>query len=136
MRVFLDANVLFSAAKSAGAVRTLLERLRSAGHVAVADGYVVAEAWRNLEAVGSEATGALATILEGIEVAPLWRARLPEGAAGVLAEKDRPVLAAAIGMRCDALVTGDRTHFGRLYGTTIQGVTIHSPRSLAEALTL
>ena len=31
MRVFLDANVLFSAAKSDGAVRELLRRLQTAG---------------------------------------------------------------------------------------------------------
>jgi len=31
-------------------------------------------------------------------------------------------------------VTGDRTHFGALYGKTVAGVAIHSPRSLAEAL--
>ena len=43
------------------------------------------------------------------------------------------MLGAAIRLRCDALVTGDRTHFGALYGRTIAGVTIHSPRSLAEA---
>jgi hypothetical protein len=48
--------------------------------------------------------------------------------------KDRPVLAAAIRHRCEALVTGDRAHFGRFYGKAIHGVTIHSPRSIAEAL--
>jgi hypothetical protein len=47
---------------------------------------------------------------------------------------DRPVLAAAIRLEGDALVTGDRTHFGAFYGRTLGGVTIHSPRSLAEAL--
>jgi hypothetical protein len=31
-------------------------------------------------------------------------------------------------------VTEDRTHFGALYGRSIQGVTVHSPRSLAEVL--
>src|SRR5438552_2151620 len=51
-----------------------------------------------------------------------------------LPEKDRPVLAAAIRHGCEALVTGDRTHFGRLYGKAIHGVTIHSPRSIAETL--
>lgn len=35
---------------------------------------------------------------------------------------------------CDALVTGDRTHFGSFYGKTLGGVKIHSPRSLAEAV--
>jgi len=51
-----------------------------------------------------------------------------------LPEKDRPVLAAAIRHGCAALVTGDRSHFGALYGRTIRGVRIHSPRSLAEEL--
>jgi hypothetical protein len=31
------------------------------------------------------------------------------------------------------LVTGDRKHFGALYGKTLGGVKIHSPRSLADA---
>jgi hypothetical protein len=55
-------------------------------------------------------------------------------AAEWLPEKDRPVLIAAIRLRCDALVTGDRTHFGRGYGKAFGGVVIHSQRSLAEAL--
>jgi hypothetical protein len=48
-----------------------------------------------------------------------------------LPEKDWPVLAAAIRLRCDALVTGDRTHFGAGYGRSFGGVTVDSPRSLA-----
>jgi hypothetical protein len=51
-----------------------------------------------------------------------------------LPEKDRPVLAAAIRHGCAALVTGDRSHCGKLYGKMLHGVAIHSPRSLAEAL--
>jgi hypothetical protein len=31
-------------------------------------------------------------------------------------------------------VTGDRTHFGHLFGKTVQGTAIHSPRSLAQAV--
>jgi hypothetical protein len=42
------------------------------------------------------------------------------------------VLAAAIALGCDALVTGDRTHFGAGYGKRFAGVTIHSPRSRIE----
>ena len=53
---------------------------------------------------------------------------------GALAEKDRPVLAAAMQLACEALVTGDRTHFGAFYGKTLGGVKIHSPRSLAETV--
>ena len=48
--------------------------------------------------------------------------------------EDRPVLAAAIRLGCDVLVTGDRTHFGAGYGRMFGGVTIHSPRTLAERI--
>jgi hypothetical protein len=51
-----------------------------------------------------------------------------------LPEKDWPVLAAAIRLRCETLVTGDRAHFGALYGKTVNGVSIYSPRSLAKAV--
>ncbi len=44
-----------------------------------------------------------------------------------LVDKDRPVLAAAIRLRCDALITGDRTHFGHLYGKAVAGVLVLSP---------
>ena len=37
-------------------------------------------------------------------------------------------------MKCNALVTGDRTHFGQFYGRSLAGVAIHSPRTLAERL--
>jgi hypothetical protein len=41
---------------------------------------------------------------------------------------------AAVRLECAALVTGDRTHFGALFGKTVHGVMIQSPRSLAEAV--
>jgi len=59
---------------------------------------------------------------------------MPPQEANWLAETDRPVLAAAMRLRCDALVTGDRTHFGAGYGKVFGGVMIHSPRSLAQTL--
>lgn len=132
MRVFLDANILFSAAKSDGAVRRLLALLVARGHACWVDEYVVEEARRNLAAKFPEGLAALEAQLPALHLArgplasPNLQADLP------LPEKDRPVLAAAIRLRCDVLVTGDRTHFGSLYGTTIHGVTIHSPCSLAE----
>jgi uncharacterized protein len=134
MRVFLDANILFSAAKSAGAVRELLARAHAGGHTLCVDGYVVAEARRNIEAKGPEALLALEELLANLEGAPFQATRLPPDAAALLLEKDSPVLAAAIRLKCEALVTGDRTHFGALYGRTVVGVGIHSPRSLAEAV--
>jgi uncharacterized protein len=134
MRVFLDANVLFSAAKSDGAVRELLLLLERPGHQRCVDTYVSEEARRNLGAKAPDRISFLETLLLRMKRAgaqridPALETSLPSPA------KDRPVLAAAIHQGCDALVTGDRTHFGALYGRTIRGVAIHSPRSLAQAL--
>ena len=47
---------------------------------------------------------------------------------------DRPDPPAATRRGGAALVSGDRKHFGSAYGQQIGGVTIHSPRSLAEAV--
>ena len=44
------------------------------------------------------------------------------------------MLAAAIRLQCEAAMTGDRTHFGALYGKTLGRVTIYSPSLLAQAL--
>jgi uncharacterized protein len=134
MRIFLDANVLFSAAKSDGAVRQLLRLLEKSGHECCVDGYVIEEARRNLVAKAPDRVVVLDGLLSRMTTAG---AQLVDAALETslpLPAKDRPVLSAAIRQRCSALVTGDRTHFGPLYGRTIHGVTIHSPRSLAEAL--
>jgi predicted nucleic acid-binding protein len=134
MRIFLDANVLFSAAKSDGAVRRLLALLIGAGHECWADGYVVEEARRNLLAKAPESASALGAVLARVRLAAAQPHPATSAAMAAVPEKDRPVLAAAIRLECDALVTGDRTHFGSFYGKRLGGVKIYSPRLLAEAL--
>jgi predicted nucleic acid-binding protein len=134
MRIFVDANVLFSAAKSDGAVRQLLMLLEKSGHECCVDSYVIEEARRNLVAKAPDCVVALEKFLSRMKRAGAQRSDAALEASLPLPAKDRPVLAGAIHQSCTALVTGDRTHFGPLYGRTIHGVTIHSPRSLAEAL--
>lgn len=134
MRIFLDANILFSAAKSDGAVRELLRRVIEQGHVLCADGYVVGEAERNLHRKGPETLHALESLLQTVEVVPFQPGEVSAEAARLLPVKDQPVLAAAIRLGCDALLTGDRTHFGALYGSRIGGVMIYSARLLAESV--
>jgi predicted nucleic acid-binding protein len=136
MRVFLDANILYSAAKSDGAIRELLHRLVRAGQVLCADAYVVEEARRNLLRKDPAALHALDKLLESVEVTSFRAAELPACVAGKIDSKDRPVFAAAVALSCEALVTGDRTHFGALCGQVLLGVRIESPRSLAERLGL
>ena len=136
MRIFLDANILFSAAKSDGAVRHLLRLLLEAGRECWVDDYVVIEARRNLAAKGGEASAALEALLPCLRVGPMMAHPADTGETNWLPEKDRPVLAAAMRLGCQALVTGDRSHFGAGYGRTFGGVTLYSPRLLAEALLL
>jgi hypothetical protein len=40
MRIFLDANLLFSAGKADGAIRRFIRLLQKNGHTLVADSYV------------------------------------------------------------------------------------------------
>ena len=66
----------------------------------------------------------------GAEPAP--RANAAAGSAGLPA-KDAPILGGAISARARALVTGDRQHFGALFGRTIEGVMVITP---AEAVAM
>ena len=134
MRIFLDANVLFSAGKSGGAVCAFLAQLKSSGHVLVADGYVVGEARRNLEAKFPTALKDFEDLMKQVESSAGTCGSLPTEIATELPEKDSPVLSSSIHHQCQILLTGDKTHFGSLYGRTIKGVEIHSPASFAIKL--
>jgi uncharacterized protein len=134
MRIFLDANVLFSAGKSGGAMRVFLVQLKSSGHVLVADGYVPGEARRNLEAKFPAAIKDFEALMTLVEASTGTCGSLPADIAPELPEKDRPVLAASIHHQCEIFLTGDKTHFGPLYGRTVEGVEIHSPASFAIKL--
>jgi uncharacterized protein len=141
MRIFLDANVLFSAAQSDGAVRRLLSLMHERSHVGVVDAYVMAEAQRNVAAKAVLRNASAVQDLEGLlsqlettlsHAQPL--APEQKSMADWLPEKDRPVLWAAMALGCDALVTGDKTHFGQGYGQRFAGVLILSPAMLAQQL--
>lgn len=135
MRIFLDANILFSAAKSDGAVRKFVHLLLKGNHECWVDDYVVTEARRNLNAKEPGSLSVLDELLTRLHISSLQQLTdVTHKNIAWLPEKDRPVLAAALRLQCDVLVTGDKTHFGIGYGKVYGGVTIHSPRSLAETL--
>jgi len=133
-RVFLDANILFSAAKSDDAVRALVDRVLDGGHECWVDEFVVTEARRNLVAKGPDSLKAFEALLLRLQVNQAHGVDAQSKEAAWLPEKDRPVLAAAIRLHCDFLVTGDRTHFGAGYGKKFGGVAICSPQSMLENL--
>ena len=133
MRIFLDANILFSAVKSDGAVHAFVAMLLDVGHECWVDGYVVDEARRNIMAKAPGRLPHLDRLLSRLRMSAVAPAAARAEVDG-LPEKDRLVLAAAVAVECDALVTGDRVHFGKFYDRLLVGVMIHSPRSLYDLL--
>lgn len=137
MRIFFDANIVFSAARSDGAIRRLLHALLTGRHSCWVDEYVIAEARRNLHLKNVDARPEFVAVLRKLSVSDArLRRSLPEVDVDWMPQKDRPVLLAAVRSRCDALVTGERHHFGAGFGKAFGGVTLHSPRSLAETVGL
>jgi len=122
-RVFLDANVLFSAAWREDSGLRALWRVR---HVRlVSSAYAEAEARRNLESAEQhERLDELVAQMDVIADAPSEATIPPEVQ---LPDKDRPILQAAIDAGADYLLTGDVRHFGPYFGQTIGGVTILRP---------
>ena len=120
-RVFLDSNVLFSAAYQADSRFRRLWRLP--GVTLLTSLYVIAEVTRNL---AQEHHRRLRTLLAEMEVVE-GEAPLPPGIR--LPAKDQPILRAAIAGGATHLLTGDTLHFGGLYGRKVGGVAV-LPRSL------
>jgi predicted nucleic acid-binding protein len=134
MRLFLDANVLFSAAhRDTGSVRIFF-RLAAAGtRELVSSPYAIDEARRNVarkypeRLVDLEAlVGRLAICVEATPDNTAWAAtyRLPV--------KDAPILAAAVQAGATLLVTGDQKDFGHLYGQTLRGTQVLPPVAAIE----
>ena len=119
--------------KSDGAVHAFVAMLLDVGHECWVDGYVVDEARRNIMAKAPGRLSHLDALVSRVRMSAVAPAAARAEVHG-LPEKDRLVLAAAIALGCEALVTGDRTHFGKFYGRHVSGVMVHSPRSLYDHL--
>lgn len=120
--IFLDANVLFSAAYRENAGVRRLSKLRDVE--LVSSSYAVEEARRNLEpGEPRERLRGLVANLTVLEAAP--DRAMPAGI--TLPERDRPILLAALAAGASHLLTGDVTHFGPLYGTRVEGVLVLPP---------
>lgn len=131
MRVFLDANILFSAALSHSRMRAFLDVL-SEWAECLTNSYALEEARRNLTVKFPASVKSLEHLVKHCEIvvqlAPDLKVELPL--------KDMPVLRGAIAGHATHLLTGDERDFGKFWGKTIQGVKIVSPRILAEELRL
>ncbi len=131
MRVFLDANILFSAAQPHSRMRTFLEVLLAQAEC-VTNEYAVEEARRNLAAKFPDGVKGLERLIKQCEII----SQLTTDLKVELALKDVPILGGAIAGEATHLLTGDEKDFGKFWGKTVQGVKIVSPKMLAEELKL
>ncbi|MBK7765311.1 MAG: DNA-binding protein [Sulfuritalea sp.] len=112
MRIFLDANILFTAAHNPNGKAALVIELGRAGIWRLATSlYAAEEARRNIARKFPASLDRLETLLGDLGlVADAPDIPCPAG----LTEKDRPILRAALGCCADVLLTGDLRDFGLL----------------------
>lgn len=120
-RLFLDANVLFSAAYRSNA--GLLQFWKLKNVALCSSHYALEEARINLtQDVQRRRLEKLATAIQFFDsISP----SLPREV--TLPDKDVPIFLAAMAARATHLITGDFRHFGRYFGKTIEGILVLSP---------
>ena len=131
-RVFLDANVLFSAAYGSPGLARLWAMAAAGSIELLSSSYAVAEAWHNLDL--PQQRERLKGLLSALTVVPEPDAALP--CPVDLPPKDRPVLLAAIQAGATHLVRGDRARFGPYRAHTLGGVLVCMPRDYLMSLRL
>ena len=137
MKLFLDANVVFSAAhQEAGNAQALAALARARKCALQTSAHALEEARRNLALKSKGYEKRLADLLASVELVAEAPAALVEWAREQgLWLKDAPILAAAVHAGADILVTGDARDFGALYERTLRGVQVLPPaRALARVL--
>lgn len=120
-RLFLDANVLFSAAYRAKA--GLLQFWKLKNVALCSSHYALEEARINLEQDIQKRR--LQKLAGAIEFFGPFPRGLPRDV--ILPDKDVPILLAAIAARATHLITGDVHHFGRYFGKSIEGMLVLPP---------
>jgi predicted nucleic acid-binding protein len=120
-RLFLDANILFSAAYRPDA--GLLQFWKLQDTTLCSSHYAVEEAAINLTEDAQRRR--LAKLAHRVCLFDAALRELPTGLS--LPEKDGPIFLAAMEARATHLITGDVRHFGRYFGQEIQGILVSSP---------
>jgi predicted nucleic acid-binding protein len=134
--VFLDANVIFSAALGGPAFELILGLAWDGRLRLVSSRACLVEAELNLERKRPDRRAALAGVLAAVSI----EAGDENGeaddedsdldwAAGLVHPDDAHVLAAARRVRADVLLTGDTKHFGALMERGDLGLRVRTPRA-------
>ena len=125
-RLFLDANILFSAAYRPDA--GLVQFWKRKDAILCSSHYALEEARINLtENMQRRRLAKLARRIYLFDAAPR---ELPSGLS--LPEKDVPILLAAMEAKATHLITGDVRHFGPYFGKQIEGIFVLSPAAYLE----
>lgn len=136
-RLFLDANVIFSAAITPDGVSRSLFDLASIGDCdLITSAFALDEARRNVGVKYPEASLQVESLLENVRLVPEAPASHVRLAERHVAVKDAPILAAAIDCGAEVLATGDGRHFGHLYGKIVDGVVVLPLRQTLEFVKL
>lgn len=129
MRIFLDANILFSASFPKSHLAVFLGELQRHA-VLLTNTYAKTEAERNIAAKQPKRLAAYEEFVASLELVAL---QLFD--AGVhLSEKDRTILCGAIAGGAEFLLTGDKKDFGHLFGETVRDVKIVNVQMLLADL--
>src|ERR1700687_1873659 len=120
-RLFLDANVLYSASYRANAG---LVRLWQLSDVELCTShYALEEARINLTEDAQRHR--LDRLSDNLDFFDSTSRKLPRGVN--LPKKDIPILLAAIEAHCTHLITGDLRHFGPYFGEKLCGILVLAP---------
>ena len=126
-RVFLDANILVSAAWRTDNGLLALWKLTDVELLTSA--YAIVEADTNVRT--AEQRTRLHRLVQSVEIVDEPQGRtLSEGVR--LPAKDMPILLAAIESGANYLLTGDKDHFGGYFDKTIHGVLILRPAAFLK----
>ena len=135
MRIFLDANVLFTAAHNPRGKAAFLIELAAAGNIKLfTSSYAREEAERNISAKYPGCVADFKRLLGSLIVVPATMpfADCPEN----LPAKDAPIFTAAVHCRATHLLTGDTKHFGALMNRPdlCSGMIVQTVAQLLDSL--
>jgi predicted nucleic acid-binding protein len=135
IRLFLDSNVLFTAAHNPSGKAALIIDLGGRGTWEVVScSYAIEEARRNLSIKFPDCLKRFDALIAAVSKVP---SRSGRNCPAILPEKDRPILETAIQCKASHLLTGDIKDFGPIMNkpNLTGGVVIQTVSEFLEGLT-
>jgi predicted nucleic acid-binding protein len=132
IRLFLDSNMLFTAAHNPSGKAALIIDLRAQGHWEVMScSYAIEEARRNISIKFPDYFKRFEALVVTVIRVP---SRSGRNCPALLPEKDRPILEAAIHCKATHLLTGDIKDFGPFMNnqSLTDGVVIQAPSEFLD----